>query len=451
MLSCCKDIDAITFYLFAEEWTQIVMILAAAVILLAAEFFVPMRRLGSAFNMAMSGLAASDRLFEILDIPEEEQGSADLNAYLSPSKNEAPAGRASASSGASAKRPAEGSAAAMSYRDYEEPRFLGHSNLTIQMSDVHFSYEKNREILHGIDIILPPGGFIALVGPSGCGKTTVAEILTGRRRGYKGMIRFSGPDLQNRTELREISEKELLRHVVLVRRNSYIFKGTIEENLRIAKPDASPLEMLAALEAVHLLPFIRSQKGLATEVEEQGKNLSGGQAQCLALARMLLMDTEVLIFDEATSALDVSVGAQILNLFQEIHDRKDFAMLFISHNLNVVYYLCNRIAVMYRGSIVEQGDAESLYNAPLHPYTRTLLSAIPEIDAGDELSRYAYQETRREPAPDGCDFYHRCPYATDQCKKRPELTDALAAENGTDASEKEREHLVRCWNPVRSD
>ena len=330
---------------------------AVAVILLAAEFFVPMRRLGSAFNMAMSGLAASDRLFEILDIPEEEQGSADLNAYLSPSKNEAPAGRAPQSSGASAKRPAEGSATAMSYRDYEEPRFLGHSNLTIQMSDVHFSYEKNREILHGIDIILPPGGFIALVGPSGCGKTTVAEILTGRRRGYKGMIRFSGPDLQNRTELREISEKELLRHVVLVRRNSYIFKGTIEENLRIAKPDASPLEMLAALEAVHLLPFIRSQKGLATEIEEQGKNLSGGQAQCLALARMLLMDTEVLIFDEATGNIDAESEAVILEIIRELAKTK--TVLMISHRLkNVMQADC--IYVMENGMITEVGRHEAL-------------------------------------------------------------------------------------------
>jgi oligopeptide/dipeptide ABC transporter ATP-binding protein len=189
----------------------------------------------------------------------------------------------------------------------------------------------------------------------------------------------------------------------------------------------------------------------ASYADRLPRELSGGQRQRVCIGAALMIDPDLVIADEATSALDVSVGAQILNLFQEIHDRKDFAMLFISHNLNVVYYLCNRIAVMYRGSIVEQGDAESLYNAPLHPYTRTLLSAIPEIDAGDELSRYAYQETRREPAPDGCDFYHRCPYATDQCKKRPELTDALAAENGTDASEKEREHLVRCWNPVRSD
>lgn len=117
-------------------------------------------------------------------------------------------------------------------------------------------------------------------------------------------------------------------------------------------------------------------------------------------------------------------------------------MLFISHNLNVVYYLCDRIAVMYRGSIVEQGDAESLYNNPLHPYTRMLLSAIPEIEKADELSRYAFTETRRESVPDGCDFYHRCPYATDACRTWPELKNVLSpGEKG--------EHFVRCHNPVR--
>ena len=171
------------------------------------------------------------------------------------------------------------------------------------------------------------------------------------------MIRFSGPDLQNRTELREISEKELLRHVVLVRRNSYIFKGTIEENLRIAKPDASPLEMLAALEAVHLLPFIRSQKGLATEIEEQGKNLSGGQAQCLALARMLLMDTEVLIFDEATGNIDAESEAVILEIIRELAKTK--TVLMISHRLkNVMQADC--IYVMENGMITEVGRHEAL-------------------------------------------------------------------------------------------
>jgi oligopeptide/dipeptide ABC transporter ATP-binding protein len=175
------------------------------------------------------------------------------------------------------------------------------------------------------------------------------------------------------------------------------------------------------------------------------RDLSGGQRQRVCIGAALMIDPELVIADEATSALDVSVGAQILNLFQEIHDRKDFAMLFISHNLNVVYYLCDRIAVMYRGSIVEMGDAESLYNSPMHPYTRTLLSAIPEIEEGDILSRYGYEETRRESVEDGCDFYHRCPFATEQCRKRPDLTDVLPPQSG---AQKGREHFVRCWNPV---
>ncbi|MBQ2641401.1 MAG: ABC transporter ATP-binding protein, partial [Lachnospiraceae bacterium] len=128
--------------------------------------------------------------------------------------------------------------------------------------------------------------------------------------------------------------------------------------------------------------------------------------------------------------------------------RKDFAMLFISHNLNVVYYLCDRIAVMYRGSIVEQGDAESLYNDPQHPYTRMLLSAVPEIEEVDAMSRYGFDETRRESAAEGCDFYHRCPYATEACRKRPDLVSVLP-EQPTEKSP-QAEHFVRCWNPVRN-
>ena len=110
-------------------------------------------------------------------------------------------------------------------------------------------------------------------------------------------------------------------------------------------------------------------------------------------------------------------------------------MLFISHNLNVVYYLCDRIAVMYRGCIVEQGDAESLYNHPMHPYTRMLLSAIPEIEEADELRQYGFDQTRREAPPEACDFYHRCPYATEECR----TTEPALQEVGS-------KHWVACYH-----
>lgn len=308
-----------------------------------------------------------------------------------------------------------------------------------------FSGSKMTRVLNDVSLTIHRDEMFGLVGESGCGKSTLGKAVLGMIP-FEGQIRVGGMEYtrKNRQEFTSAVQAVFQDPLSALNPRRTIAQ-TLEEPLLahgIGTPQSRREKAVEMLELVGLD---------ASYADRLPRELSGGQRQRVCIGAALMIDPDLVIADEATSALDVSVGAQILNLFQEIHDRKDFAMLFISHNLNVVYYLCNRIAVMYRGSIVEQGDAESLYNAPLHPYTRTLLSAIPEIDAGDELSRYAYQETRREPAPDGCDFYHRCPYATDQCKKRPELTDALAAENGTDASEKAREHLVRCWNPVRSD
>lgn len=308
-----------------------------------------------------------------------------------------------------------------------------------------FSRSKMTRVLNDVSLTIHRDELFGLVGESGCGKSTLGKAVLGLIP-FEGQIRVGGMECSraNRKEFTQ-SVQAVFQDPLSSLNPRRTIAATLEEPLLahgIGTPESRRQKAIEMLEMVGLD---------ASYADRLPRELSGGQRQRVCIGAALMIDPELVIADEATSALDVSVGAQILNLFQEIHDRKDFAMLFISHNLNVVYYLCNRIAVMYKGSIVEQGDAESLYNAPLHPYTRTLLSAIPEIEAGDELSRYAYKETRREPAPDGCDFYHRCPYATDQCKKRPDLTDALAAEDGEEASEQRREHLVRCWNPVRSD
>ncbi len=159
-----------------------------------------------------------------------------------------------------------------------------------------------------------------------------------------------------------------------------------------------------------------------------------------------MLSPDLIIADEAVSALDVSVGAQILNLFREIDRKADFAMLFISHNLNVVYYLCDRIAVMYRGTIVEQGTADEIYYHSRHPYTKLLLSAIPDFGARIEddgtksLSEIEKQheavEVRREDVAGACCFYHRCPHASSRCLQAPPLIDI--------SSDRQEEHLCAC-------
>ena len=292
-------------------------------------------------------------------------------------------------------------------------------------------------MLNDVSLTIHRDEIFGLVGESGCGKSTLGKAILGLIP-FEGEIKVSGMEYsrQNRREF-SASVQAVFQDPLSALNPRRTIAATMEEPLLAHGMGTKESRRKKAIEMLELV-------GLdASYADRLPRELSGGQRQRVCIGAALMIDPELVIADEATSALDVSVGAQILNLFQEIHDKKDFAMLFISHNLNVVYYLCDRIAVMYRGSIVEQGDAESLYNDPLHPYTRMLLSAIPEIEQADELAEYGFKETRREPAEGGCDFYHRCPYAAEACRKRPELESVTGQEEG-------REHLVRCWNPVRT-
>lgn len=278
---------------------------AFAIILLSAEFFIPMRLLGSLFHIAMNGMAASDKLFEILDIPEEEKGRKKLK-----------------------KGPVE-----------------------IRFQAVTFAYEPERPILNGISWNLPLVGLVSFAGKSGCGKSTIAGLLTGANKGYKGHICFNG------AELSEISEDSLMSHVTLVSHNSCIFKGTAEENLRMAAPSASYEQLWKVLKEVNLSDFLMEQKGLATELTERGENLSGGQRQRLALARALLHDTPVYIFDEASSNVDAESEAQIMKVIRRLSERR--LVILISHRLaNVVDSRC--IYVLEEGNISEKGTHKEL-------------------------------------------------------------------------------------------
>ena len=276
---------------------------ALLIILLAADFFIPMRQLGSFFHIAMNGMAASDKIFRLLDLPEPAHGGVDC-----------PAG-------------------------------------DIVCRDLHFSYEPEREILHGVDLTIPQGKFASLVGESGCGKSTISALLMGRNKGYTGSMTVGG------AELRDIEEASLMRRITYVSHQSYLFKGTVRDNLLMGKPGASDDELWSALTQVNLADFLRGEAGLDTLLSERGENLSGGQRQRLALARALLHDSPVYIFDEATSNIDVESESDIMAQIHALAGRK--TVLLISHRLANVT-ASDEIYVLERGNIVQHGTHEAL-------------------------------------------------------------------------------------------
>ena len=278
---------------------------ALLLILLASEFFIPLRLLGSFFHIAMNGMAASDRIFALLDLPEPEEGEENLTK----------------------------------------------EKTDLSLQNVQFSYEENRQILKGVDMEFPAGSFTSLVGLSGCGKSTVAAILTGRNRTYKGSVKVAG------RELNRVRETSLLETVTLVSHNSYLFKGTVEENLRMGKPDADEEEMIHVLSRVNLWDFLKVQQGLQTQLKEKGSNLSGGQCQRLALARALLHDSPVYIFDEATSNIDAESEEMIMRVIEEMAGEK--TVILISHRLANVKR-SDRIYLLRDGRVEETGNHGAL-------------------------------------------------------------------------------------------
>ena len=297
---------------------------ALMIILLASEFFIPLRLLGSFFHIAMNGMAASDKIFALLDLPEPKEKEIEL----------------------------------------------GKETTTIQLEDVRFAYEEERDILEGVTVELSGGSFTSLVGTSGCGKSTIAAILMGRNKGYRGSITIQDQ------ELSKVSEKSLMDHITLVSHNSYLFKGTVRENLKMGKADASEEEMYAVLEKVNLLGFLEEQQGLDTPILERGSNFSGGQCQRLALARALLHDTPVYIFDEATSNIDMESEEMIMEVIRGLVKTK--TILLISHRLaNVVE--SDRIYMLEKGHVVQSGTHKELMEsggayADLYRYQRDLES-----------------------------------------------------------------------------
>lgn len=280
-----------------------------AIIMLSAEFFIPLRLLGSFFHIAMNGMAASEKIFKILELEEPVAGSKSIKSR------------------------------------------------EISFDNLEFSYNGDRNILEDINFNLKEGEFVSFVGKSGSGKSTIASLIMGINRNYKGKLLIGGD------EIKDIKEESIMSNITLVNHNSYLFKGTVKENLLMGNGNATSEEMDLALQKVNLYDFLYENNGLETMILERGSNLSGGQCQRLALARAILHDTPMYIFDEVTSNIDADSEVLIMEVIEEL--AKDKTVILISHRMaNVIN--SHRIYVLDKGKIVESGSHKDLMDLDGH-------------------------------------------------------------------------------------
>lgn len=278
---------------------------AFLIIMLAADFFLPLRLLGSFFHVAMNGMAASDKLFKLLDTEEDKRGT-------------------------------------VTDVDF---------NNDIVIKNLSFSYDDKKSVLDKISIVIEKHKLTSIVGKSGCGKSTLSSLLCGTTKGYKGQITIDG------VEVKDIDEKTLMNNITAVNFNSYIFAGTVKDNLLIADKNASDEKMIEALRMVNLWSFLTEQDGLNTKLNQQGSNFSGGQRQRLAIARALIHNTPIYIFDEVTSNIDAESENDIMSVIHNMAKIK--TVILISHRLENVVESDN-IILLDNGRIKENGNHSEL-------------------------------------------------------------------------------------------
>jgi dipeptide transport system ATP-binding protein len=270
--------------------------------------------------------------------------------------------------------------------------------------------------LNGVCFALQPARTLAVVGESGCGKSTLARQLTLIEPPTAGALFIDGQDAARADEA---TLKRLRRGVQMVFQNPY---ASLNPRKTVAAALAEPLTIntpCSASEKRERVLKMIEQVGLRPEHAERYPHMfSGGQRQRIAVARAMMLGPAVVVADEPTSALDVSIQAQILNLFMDLQDATGTAYVFISHNLAVVEHVAHDVMVMYFGSAVEQGPKAQVLGAPLHPYTRALLSAVPALKAQDRHHRLPLQGEMPSPLapPAGCAFHTRCPHAVARCR-----------------------------------
>ncbi len=290
-------------------------------------------------------------------------------------------------------------------------------------------------VLKDVTLSLPPNRVLGLVGESGCGKSTLCKVLLGIEKPTAGTVLVNGQDIAKASAA---ALKKLRRHMQVVYQDPY---SSLDPRMTVRQLLCEPLDIHGLYadkkQREQFLQDLLTSVGLAPSyLDRYPHEFSGGQRQRISIARALALDPQILIADEPVSALDVSVQAQILNLLSDIKKARQLSMLFVTHDFAVARFLCDDIAVMYKGRIVELAPADELFFRPLHPYTQALLSAVPQV--GRPLAK-----PLAEPGVDasnGCAFAPRCPRATEVCRQKVPPFQAAAPQ-----------HFCACVQSIQGD
>ena len=300
-------------------------------------------------------------------------------------------------------------------------------------------FKREKGVVSAVDrvsITVKKGETYGLVGESGCGKSTVGRLIAGLEPPSGGAIELDGRDLAT---LKGRDAVRIHRDVQMMFQDSY---AAMDPRMRIDQILAEPMSIQKtgnARQIAERIMEILEQVGLTEEIlDRYPHEFSGGQLQRIGFARSLTLAPDLIVADEPVSALDVSVQAQVLNLMKDLQQELGLSYLFISHDLAVVQYMADRIGVMYLGRIVEEGPAHEVVQNPKHPYTKALIDSIPVPDPEFKHDESAIKLTGEPPSavnpPEGCRFRPRCPFAGEECKVQPMLTDET--------------HRVACHHPL---
>lgn len=299
---------------------------------------------------------------------------------------------------------------------------MENSNL-VEIKNLYVEYQINKSVLggkkiihavNGVNLKINKGEILAIAGESGCGKSTLAKALLKLEPVKSGEILFEN---QNIISLNKENLKEFRKQVQMIFQNPY---ASLNPKIKIIDILKEPLEINTKLTKQEILKTVKEKIKLVG-LEESCLDLyphefSGGQRQRIAIARALVLNPKFILADEPVSALDVSIQAQVINLIKELKEKYNLTFLLITHDMSVIEYLADRVAIMYLGEIVEIGTTKEIFSNPYHPYTKALLNSVPQINKTNKKITLKGDLPSPANLPDGCKFHTRCPYVMKKCK-----------------------------------